>query len=474
MRFARRIAIAWLAVTLVAGRPAMADPAGDSIELVVIAGRPLRVALDRRVTLKRVGQPITGTLVEPVYAYDRIVIAAGVSVLGHVEALESAPKATRVRAMLGGDFSPLRRAVLKFDVVASSDGRQIPINTRVGNGIESVRRQVAGGAEAAGRRETAGGTEAPEGTGTVGRAEHEVKEQARDSIAAVKERALDAISTVKEPGKMERLKDMAINRLPYHPQILRMGTVYDAELVSPLSFGRVPPAELAAAGTKPAPESVLNARLATTLDSAKTPRGTPLEAVVTQPVFSSDHHLILPEGTTLQGEVTFAKRARHWHRNGQLRFLFERVQPPGQDGTTQLASLHSVDVSQADRVAVDNEGGASVANSKTRFIAPALAILALHASADHHFDHDNDADNVGGATPLRSGNGGAQGLGGFFGFGLAGVALSQISQPVGVAFAAVGAIRTTVTNVLGKGKEVSFPADTPIQVRLAPGPTADK
>ena len=27
------------------------------------------------------------------------------------------------------------------------------------------------------------------------------------------------------------------------------------------------------------------------------------------------------------------------------------------------------------------------------------------------------------------------------------------------------------TNVLGKGREVTFAADTPIQVRLAPGPS---
>ena len=34
-----------------------------------------------------------------------------------------------------------------------------------------------------------------------------------------------------------------------------------------------------------------------------------------------------------------------------------------------------------------------------------------------------------------------------------------------------GAARTMYTNVLGKGREVVFAADTPIQVRLAPGPS---
>ena len=52
-----------------------------TIELVVEAGRPLQVALDQRVSVKRVGQPVTGTLVDPVYGYDRILVPAGTKVL---------------------------------------------------------------------------------------------------------------------------------------------------------------------------------------------------------------------------------------------------------------------------------------------------------------------------------------------------------------------------------------------------------
>jgi hypothetical protein len=75
---------------------------------------------------------------------------------------------------------------------------------------------------------------------------------------------------------------------------------------------------------------------------------------------------------------------------------------------------------------------------------------------------------------VSSGGGASSGLGGFFGLGLLGVGLSQISRPVGLTLAVVGAVRTIFTNVLGKGKEVSFPADTPIQLQLAPGPTAPR
>jgi hypothetical protein len=441
---------------------AQAEEPAAAIDLVVEAGRPLQVALDQRVSVKRIGQPVTGTLVDPVYGYDRILVPAGTKVLGHVAKLEGASRAIRARAILGGDLTPIRHAVLEFDTLVLDDGRQIPVKTVVSGAIPNPKRSVAATSEA---KRTGG---------SVGRAGEEVKAQARDAVSAAKQKASDALSAVTQPGRMERLKEAAIQRLPYHPTYLAKGTVYHAGLVSPLEFGATAPVAAAPAGTLPAPESVLNARLATTLESSKTPRGTPIEAIVTEPVFSSDHRLILPEGTTLRGEVTLAKQARRFHRNGQLRFLFESVQPPRQDASKLLASLYSVRASGDDHVVVDEEGGTTLDNSKTRFIAPALAVLALRATADHghHPDGDGDANDLPGATVQSGGGFGSRGVGGFLGLGLLGVGLSQISRPVGVTLAVVGVVRTFYTNVLGKGKEVSFPADTSIQLQLAPGPTA--
>jgi hypothetical protein len=66
---------------------------------------------------------------------------------------------------------------------------------------------------------------------------------------------------------------------------------------------------------------------------------------------------------------------------------------------------------------------------------------------------------------------GSRGVGGFLGWSLAGTALSFASRPVGIVLAAVGTVRTVYGAVFGKGRDVSFPADTPIQVQLAPGPS---
>lgn len=117
--------------------PVVAQSMDDPIELVVKAGRPLRVSLDERVTVRRIDQTIAGTIVEPVYAYDRIVVPAGTHVRGHVNAFENASRGARIRAMLSGNFTPLRRAVLQFDTLVFSDGREIPVHTVV-NGASNA------------------------------------------------------------------------------------------------------------------------------------------------------------------------------------------------------------------------------------------------------------------------------------------------------------------------------------------------
>jgi hypothetical protein len=425
-------AAAALLLTLGAG-PARAE--SPFIDLVLNAGRPLRVALDHKISVKRVGQPVTGTITEPVYAYDRIVIPAGTKVRGHIAKLTSESTGAHVSSYAGGDFSPPRQIVLQFDTLVLSDGREMPIDTRVTGGVANVQRAVAGGV-----------------------------------VAQAKQQVKGAVSTITRPGRMSRLKDAIVSRLPFHPQYLAQGLVFDAELVSPVSFGSVEPTPRALDGAAPAPDSILTARLATTLDSSRTPRGTPFAAVLTEPVFSADHQLILPEGTTLSGEVTFAKGARTFQRNGQLRFLFETVHAPGQESMALPAALFSVDASTDDHVAVDEEGGTKTTNSKTRFIAPTLGLLALRGALreDGHSFADPDGD---GSIHTAGSGIGSRGVGGFLGFSVIGIAISQLSRPAGIVLAGVGVVRTLYTHIVSKGREVTFLADTPIQVRLAPGPS---
>jgi len=419
--------------------PAIAYADSDTIALSLKSGTPIHVALDQRVAVTHVDQILTGTLVEPVYAYDRVVLPAGAVVRGHVAALEQPSRMARFRAWSSGDFSPHRKIVVQFDTVVLQEGRELAIHTVVTQTTDHPTLQVAA---------------APEQSGVVA--------QARQEIA---QRTSEAVKTITAPGKKERLKNAIIDRLPYHHQYLNKGAVFTAELLAPLEFGTVKPTPRAAAGTTPAPESILAARLLTSLDSSKSTRGATIQAVVTHPVFSAAHELIMPEGAILEGSVTLARPARHFHRNGQLRFLFQTAHPAAEDPVTLLASLYAVRVNDADQVAVDEEGGATVTNSNTRFIAPALSILALRGALHRELDND-DPEDLGRPAHFNNGN---PGLGGFFGFGLAGGFISQISRPIGIGLSVVGAVRTVYAGVFGKGREVVFAADTPIQLQLAPG-----
>jgi len=430
----------------------------DRVELIATAGTPLRIAIDETTSLKSVGQMVHGTLVEPLYAYDRMVLPAGAHVSGHVASLDGPSPVARLKAWSSGDFSPNRRATIEFDAV-DRDGHTIALSALGVNGIANVRREIATSAAAPGDED------GPKGV--TAHAKEEARRKIRESIASARARASEALSMIKGPGKMERFKLLLLNQLPYHPQYLTKGTVYDARLQTDVSFGTVDGAPVAATGTRPAPLSLLRARLAASLDSASTPKGTAFEAVVIQPVLSSDHELILPQGTRLTGEVTVARPARRLHRNGQLRFLIERVDLPEQPAAPLLASLHSIDASADDRISLDEEGGAAVGDSKTRFIAPALAVLAFRGGLEHHDHLDPDGDG----HIIHEGHPGALGAGGFLGLGTLGAAIGPAWRPAGLALSAVGIVRTMYKNVFGKGQEVHFGEDTPIELQLAPGPS---
>jgi hypothetical protein len=457
--------IGWSAIAVslsLCSTQVLAQSTEPTVTLTVAAGRSLEVVLEDRVTIKEVGQSVTAVLVEPIYAYDRIVVPAGSKVVGHVARLEDPSKLARTQTMMQGNFTPHRQVVMEFDTIVLDDARSIPIKTLVKTEIPHLKRTNA--------PPSASDANDTEDGGAVHRAEREAKDQVKQAISSAKQSGRDVLSEITQPGRLDRLKAALVEKSPYHRQFIDAGTGYDVELLAPLDFGRATPADAAPAGALPAPASILNARLLTTIDSSKTPRGTAIRAVVTEPVFTADHRLILPEGTVLDGEVTLAKAAKGFHRNGQLRFLFESVHLPAGELVSLKASLQSVNGSADDNMQLDDEGGAKLSDPKTRFIAPALSLLALRGTLDRHDHLDPDGDG----HVIQSSNPGATSVGGFFGLGLLGIPLAHIAPPVGIALSAVGAARTVYRNVLAKGREVKFPADTVMKLQLAPGPSGAK
>ena len=109
----RILAAALLAVTSYAMALPVFAQSDSTVELIVPRGRPLRVALATDTTVKKVGQMVTGTLVEPIYAYDRIVLPAGTKVEGRITRLDNPSRLNRAQRWA---------AVISRRITSSSSG----------------------------------------------------------------------------------------------------------------------------------------------------------------------------------------------------------------------------------------------------------------------------------------------------------------------------------------------------------------
>jgi hypothetical protein len=182
-------------------------------------------------------------------------------------------------------------------------------------------------------------------------------------------------------------------------------------------------------GSQPSPDGLVRARLLTVLDSASAKQGQAVEAVVSAPLFSRNHKLVLPEGTRLIGTVTAAKKARSFHRAGQLRFQFQNVELPAEianlrpDSPTPAllkiqATLEAAEGNGTTPIKVDSEGGVQAQESKTRFIAPVIALIIASRAADGVEEHHRDRGAKGGDANVSG-----RTIGGASGFGLLGTAV---------------------------------------------------
>jgi hypothetical protein len=133
--------------------------------------------------------------------------------------------------------------------------------------------------------------------------------------------------------------------------------------------------------------------------------------------------------------------------------------------------LDGVEVNgQSGAVQIDEEGGTAAANSKKRFIAPAISMmLAMNGAEGREPVRVNHVP-----TGAYHNNYGGHLLSGAVGFGLIGSAVGRFIGPVGSALGFYGAGRSIYTNVVGRGPEVTFPMNTPIEIRFGVAPPQQK
>jgi hypothetical protein len=277
------------------------------------------------------------------------------------------------------------------------------------------------------------------------------------------------MTEIKSPGKMHRAKQYLLAQLPYRRQYLEPGTRFDADLERPLDFGRATrvPEQLGSVGMEPAPDTTLHARLTAEVSSATASHGTPIEAVLTEPVFNAAHQLLLPANSRIIGEVMHAKPAGKLHHNGELRVVFERIETPEGQVQAMHGSLEGVEVDSAANMKLDSEGGARTTDSKSRYLSTGLALAA--AAAASHPESDEGASD-GAADP------GARSIAGGSGFKLVGavVSLAANSKAFSSALGFYGAGMSVYSHFLSRGKDVVFPKDTPVEITFERGHTGGK
>ena len=438
-----------------------------TIPLTLPKGTPLRIAVDQRVRIRHSGAVVRGKVVEAVYAFDQKVIPAGSVATGHVKSIAPVSGVRRTMAYANGDFSPFHKYEVTFDMVTLPNGKQMSINTSVLPGTAEVVHLVSNPDKQAQK-------------GAAGRATDRAKSEAKGKIAEAKQQAHEGWQKLTAPGKMQRLKEFVVAQSPYRRQYVQPGTRFVAELEGPLDFGTTTRTseQLVAVGSEPVPDSTLKARLVAEVSSATATRGTPVTAVLTEPLYSPAHQLILPANSRLMGQVVKAKSARKLHHNGELRVIFERIetsdeavqalaqlQMQAQQGQAErsqamVGNLEGVEVDRRAHMQLDEEGGARTTDSKTRYLSSGLAVML--AAAASHTEVEHGATETAGPG-VRTAAGGS-------GFRLTGALLSLVakSTPVSVAIGAYGASMSIYANFLSRGHDVILPKDTPLEIGFGP------
>ncbi len=429
-----------------AAQSAVVKSSGKStvIPLTVKPNIPIRVELEKSVRVKHAGAPVKGRIIQPVYVFNREVIPAGSTVLGSITRIDPVSRKQRLLAFANGNLTPFHQAHIEFTMLVLKNGKKLPIQTAVSPGTSNVIRLVAGGKDKSSGRIH----------GKIAQVRQQIGQSEKQAVAAIK-----------SPHKLKRVESILSAQLPFHRQVIQQGTEFTATLKDPLTMGKVDISQqdLQKLGSEIPPSSTVHVWLATPLTSAKDVKGTPVEAVVSQPLFSSNHQLILPEGSRLEGVVTQAVPARRLNRNGKLRFTFQRIVLPHGPVRKVEAGLQAASVSKGAHLKIDSEGGAHAVSSKKKYIMPAIDVLLATSSFDG--DSQSRAIQEGGG---QGGDVAGGAVRGGVGFGLMGslIAMAARFQPVTAGFAFYGAAMSVYSHIVARGSEVVFPKDTAMEIRF--------
>ena len=307
-----------------------APPAANLKEYDVPAGAILRMELSGPVNVSHLkpGSELAGQLVRPVYVYDRALIPAGSQVHAVVDKVEKQKAAEKKGFMdrldtvrsLGMNHHNFYAVSLRTATVKLPSGAEVPMDLRFIRGGEEVRLQ----ANEAGQMKVGGSTgkdlaqHAP-GVSQVARIKHG-KKQAQEYRHPV------ATLEVEHAAKLELPEQAEVPRVTEHPVTIPAGTHADFLLLN----------ELRASENK---------------------QGDTFHARLVEPIFQPDGHLLVPEGSVLDGHIAKLEHPRRLSRAGSMYLVFDRLTEPGGEGQKVAASLASAEVGKKEPISMDPEGG---------------------------------------------------------------------------------------------------------------------
>jgi hypothetical protein len=391
--------------------------------VTIPSGYGLRVGVTKRARLQ-LGAPVEGVLLSPIYVDTQLVLPAGSIISGIISGTPPASKSIRIWAKLDADFTPLREAIVDFNVITLASGEVVNLDTSAHMRNASMVRLA-----------------------------QPIKQPwSRKLKSLIGNELRDARQQVTSPGKSDRLLRLLFSQMPYHPQRVWQNSFFDANLnrPTPVLIRPSPVPARAPLDQIQIETPTIKARFSENLTSKTARAGDPVEAIVTEPVWDKQHRLILPEGSTLEGAVLKARPARSFGRNGTLRFAFhsvrDRLTPPQQ----LQGILTGVEGQSNANVEVDSEGGVRARPDHNRFVAPLL--LAVLAAGGH--------DDDGGALQQGFASNGLGVIARLVGF-------TANNRYLATGFGAYGFAKSVVRRFLVKGHEVEFPRDTAIEAQLS-------
>jgi hypothetical protein len=400
---------------------------------------PLSVELLQHVPMKA-GEGLQGRLLYAVYVDNRVAIPAGTILRGSVVQLD-ADRSRRIHSRFRGDFTPFHVPVVRFDQMVLPDGSlQAIASNSAKDGARILRLSPPPGKKKG---------------SFLGQ-----------QIAEAKQRLKATVALFTTPSRGDRLVQFIYGQLPYHPERVETGTAWTVELAQPLEVKLKTPGDGVGPAFNRGSKQIANGEPATppnreewrlraylqqTISSTHDKSGDTFQAVVAEPVFNLEHGLVVPEGSLLVGEITQAKAARSFGRQGKLRFRFKELKLPSGFSQPVSGTLAGVDSSESANLQMDPEGGVQP-QSQNRVIAP----LVLTLLAGRAFDDDGN-QLVNSAVASN-------------GFGIVGrvVGMAASSRNVAGGIGIYGAAVSFYDLWLARGHDVVFAKNTRIEVTTTP------